>query len=166
MTTDAMSGWKGKMMSSGPKRHVVWAPFFCFFLFFGLLFFLLSHRYSCHHHDHGHHVRTEGKDDEQWAPTTCFFNLFFFVLLTTTAPNDADMLFRLFRRFVTTSAGCPPPATPLIGPDKAHKGPSSQRRPMQAHEEGKRPICMVFFLMYFFFFFFFFFFFYNCTQPP
>src|ERR1700678_4416760 len=53
MTTDAMSGRKGKMTSSGPKRHVVWAPLICFFFLFRLLFFLLSHRYSCHHHDHG-----------------------------------------------------------------------------------------------------------------
>src|ERR1700678_2540381 len=37
---------------------------------FVCLFFLLSHRYSCHHHDHGRHVGTEGKDDEQWAQTT------------------------------------------------------------------------------------------------
>jgi len=33
---------------------------------------------------------------------------------------------------------------------KAHEGPSSQRRPTQAHEEGKRPICMFFLIMYFF----------------
>ena len=33
---------------------------------------------------------------------------------------------------------------------KTHEGPSSQRRPTQAHEEGKRPICMFFFIMYFF----------------
>src|SRR5271155_1843139 len=32
---------------------------------------------------------------------------------------------------------------------KTHEGPSSQRRPTQAHEEGKRPICMFFFIMYF-----------------
>src|SRR5271168_3030963 len=32
---------------------------------------------------------------------------------------------------------------------KAHKGPRSQRRPTQAHEEGKRPICMFFLIMYF-----------------
>src|ERR1700678_1597798 len=32
---------------------------------------------------------------------------------------------------------------------KAHKGPSSQQRPTQAHEEGKRPICMFFLIMYF-----------------
>src|SRR6202522_4603462 len=32
---------------------------------------------------------------------------------------------------------------------KTHEGPSSQRRPTQAHEEGKRPICMFFFVMYF-----------------
>src|SRR6202522_4369686 len=29
---------------------------------------------------------------------------------------------------------------------KTHEGPSSQRRPTQAHEEGKRPICMFFFI--------------------
>src|ERR1700678_2635250 len=34
---------------------------------------------------------------------------------------------------------------------KAHEGPSSQRRPTQAHEEGKRPICMFFLVMVFFF---------------
>src|SRR5271168_1236375 len=33
--------------------------------FFVCLFFLLSHRYSCHHHDHRRHVGTERKDDEQ-----------------------------------------------------------------------------------------------------
>src|ERR1700678_1980263 len=32
---------------------------------------------------------------------------------------------------------------------KAHEGPSSQRRPTQAHEEGKRPICMFFLVMFF-----------------
>src|ERR1700678_2929730 len=32
---------------------------------------------------------------------------------------------------------------------KPHEGPSSQRRPTQAHEEGKRPICMFFLIMYF-----------------
>src|ERR1700678_591394 len=32
---------------------------------------------------------------------------------------------------------------------KAHEGPSSQRRPTQAHEEGKRPI-LFFLIMYFF----------------
>src|ERR1700678_148366 len=31
------------------------------YVFFVCLFFLLSHRHSCHHHDHGRHVRTEGK---------------------------------------------------------------------------------------------------------
>src|ERR1700678_1735220 len=35
---------------------------------------------------------------------------------------------------------------------KAHKGPSSQRRSTQAHEEGKRPICMFFFYNVFFIF--------------
>src|ERR1700678_3035855 len=40
------------------------------YVFFVCLFFLLSHRYSYHHHDHGHHVGTERKDDEQWAQTT------------------------------------------------------------------------------------------------
>src|ERR1700678_4525243 len=56
--------------------------------FFVCLFFLLSHRYSCHHHDHGRHVGMEGKDDEQWAQTTrrlgpldmFFFRLLFFLL--------------------------------------------------------------------------------------
>src|ERR1700678_3517356 len=33
---------------------------------------------------------------------------------------------------------------------KAHEGPSSQRRPTQAHKEGKRPICMFFLGMFFF----------------
>src|ERR1700678_561431 len=32
---------------------------------------------------------------------------------------------------------------------KTHEGPSSQRRPTQAHEEGKRPICMFFLVMFF-----------------
>src|ERR1700678_29909 len=32
---------------------------------------------------------------------------------------------------------------------KAHEGPSSQRRPTQAHEEGKQPICMFFLIVYF-----------------
>src|ERR1700678_2149505 len=32
---------------------------------------------------------------------------------------------------------------------KAYEGPSSQRRPTQAHEEGKRPICMFFLVMFF-----------------
>src|SRR5580692_315999 len=36
---------------------------------------------------------------------------------------------------------------------KAHEGPSSQQRLMQAHEEGKRPICMFFLIMYFSFYF-------------
>src|ERR1700678_3068344 len=73
MTTDAMSGRKGKMTSSGPKRHVVWAPLICFFFLFRLLFFLLSHRYSCHHHDHG-----------QCRPTKnryVIFCTFYFILL-------------------------------------------------------------------------------------
>src|SRR6202522_736858 len=56
--------------------------------FFVCLFFLLSHRYSCHHHDHGRHVGMERKDDEQWAQTTrrlgpldmFFFRLLFFLL--------------------------------------------------------------------------------------
>src|SRR5271168_309161 len=33
---------------------------------------------------------------------------------------------------------------------KAHEGPSSQRRPTQAHKEGKRPICIFFLVMFFF----------------
>src|SRR5271168_3557454 len=91
------------MMSSGPKQLVVWAPLIFFFLF-RLLFVLLSHRYSCHHHDHGRHVGTEGKDDEQWAQTACrlgpldmfvffLFCLLFFLLshniyVSTTSMND------------------------------------------------------------------------------
>src|ERR1700678_724839 len=48
---------------------------------------------------------------------------------------------------------------------KAHKGPSSQRRPMQAHEEGKRPICMFFLIMYFSIYFSFFILLVGCTTP-
>src|SRR5271168_4920160 len=48
---------------------------------------------------------------------------------------------------------------------KAHEGPSSQRRPTQAHEEGKRPICMFFLIMYFSFYFSFFILLAGCTTP-
>src|SRR6202522_2636515 len=51
------------------------------YVFFVCLFFLLSYRYSCHHHDHGCHVGTERKDDEQWAQTTrCLGRLDMFVI--------------------------------------------------------------------------------------
>src|SRR5271168_178323 len=48
---------------------------------------------------------------------------------------------------------------------KAHEGPSSQRRPTQAHEEGKRPICMFFFIMYFSIYFSIFILLAGCTTP-
>src|SRR5271155_6133004 len=48
---------------------------------------------------------------------------------------------------------------------KAHEGPSSQQRPTQAHEEGKRPICMFFLIMYFSFYFSFFILLAGCTTP-
>src|ERR1700678_2954305 len=48
---------------------------------------------------------------------------------------------------------------------KAHKGPSSQRKPTQAHEEGKWPICMVFLKMYFSIYFSIFILLAGCTTP-
>src|ERR1700678_3760982 len=48
---------------------------------------------------------------------------------------------------------------------KAHEGPSSQRRPTQAHEEGKRPICIFFLIMYFSIYFSFFIFPAGCPSP-
>src|SRR5271155_2249273 len=48
---------------------------------------------------------------------------------------------------------------------KAHEGPSSQQRPMQAHKERKRPICMFFLIMYFSFYFSFFILLAGCTTP-
>src|ERR1700678_911424 len=51
----------------------------------------------------------------------CVFLLFnFSVLLTRTAPNDASGVVWAVS-FVTMSAGCTTPATPLIGPDEAHE---------------------------------------------
>src|ERR1700678_3266079 len=43
--------------------------------------------------------------------------------------------------FVTTSAGCNTPTTPLARttPTKAYEGPQQPRRPTQAHEEEKGP---------------------------
>src|SRR6202522_2855677 len=41
-----------------------------------------------------------------------------------------------FRRYVTTSAGCTTPATPLIGPDEAHESP---RRPTAAKKANAGP---------------------------
>src|ERR1700678_973042 len=49
---------------------------------------------------------------------------------------------------------------------KAHEGPSSQQRPTQAHEEGKRPICMVFFIINFSIYFLFFILLDGGTTPP
>src|SRR5271168_1179838 len=46
---------------------------------------------------------------------------------------------------------------------KAHEGPSSQQRLTQAHEEGKRPICMFFLIMYFSIYFSFFILLAGCT---
>src|ERR1700678_3941908 len=48
---------------------------------------------------------------------------------------------------------------------KTHEGPSSQRRPTQAHEEGKQPICMFFLIVYFPIYFSFFILLAGCTTP-
>src|SRR5271168_1369238 len=75
MTTDTMSGQRGKMTSSGPKQHVVWAPLICFFFFclFVILFTTVSHNIyvsTTSMNNKRHHATMEGKDDEQWAQTT------------------------------------------------------------------------------------------------
>ena len=75
MTTDAMSGRRGKMTSSGPKQHVVWAPLK--YVFFRLLFILLTHNIyvsTTTTNYERHHATTEWKDDRQ-GPQTMSFGL-------------------------------------------------------------------------------------------
>src|SRR6202522_2753524 len=74
----------------------------------------------------------EGKGPKRWRGTFFFYCTFYFLYYQPAAPHP------------------PHPSLAWTTATKAHKGPSSQRRLTQAHEEGKRPICMFFFNNVFF----------------